>query len=189
MERVVGDDLEVSLSDIDHGGARKGRSWVLTPDLVVMAKVGASGLGVFLFLIMERIWENCSCNSLRCWSSMSPIPFAWDFLSTIKLGYRRSDRTSEGKDHHRCLPRTSILARPGWFTCIHQPHGILRSIRRLGRVFQPNFLSRCFEIVLVLDIFFNSIPPLTFGERAEAELSELIEFPTVVPRYVIVRDL
>ncbi|GJU82316.1 hypothetical protein Tco_1284681 [Tanacetum coccineum] len=61
------------------------------PDLVVMAKVGASGLGVSLFLIMERIWENCSCNSLR---------------------YRRSDRTSEGKDHRRCLPQTSIPAPP-----------------------------------------------------------------------------
>ncbi|GJR97206.1 hypothetical protein Tco_0269380 [Tanacetum coccineum] len=100
------DDLEgpsfsvsslVRLLDVDHGGAGKGGSWVLTPDLVVMAKVGALGLGVSLFLIMERIWEN------------------W-------------------KDHHRCLPRTSIPAWPGWSACIHQPHGILRSSRRLGRI-------------------------------------------------------
>ncbi|GJS49631.1 hypothetical protein Tco_0599752 [Tanacetum coccineum] len=48
------------------------------------------------------------------------------------VGYRRSDKTLEGKDHRRCLPRTSIPARPGWFACIHQPRGILRSSRRLG---------------------------------------------------------
>ncbi|GKE62495.1 hypothetical protein Tco_1512862, partial [Tanacetum coccineum] len=45
------------------------------------------------------------------------------------------------------------------------------------------------QIILILDIFFNSILPLFFGERAEAELSELIEFPTVVPRFVIMKDL
>ncbi|GJS12905.1 hypothetical protein Tco_0407377 [Tanacetum coccineum] len=48
-------------------GVGKGGSRVLTPDLVVMAKVGASGLGVSLLLIAERIWENCSCISLRFW--------------------------------------------------------------------------------------------------------------------------
>ncbi|GJY37076.1 hypothetical protein Tco_0422454 [Tanacetum coccineum] len=37
------DDLEVRSSYVDHGGDGKGGSWVLTPDLVVMAKVGASG--------------------------------------------------------------------------------------------------------------------------------------------------
>ncbi|GJX38553.1 hypothetical protein Tco_0251856 [Tanacetum coccineum] len=207
----------VRLSDVGRGGAGKGGSWVLTPDLVVMAKVGASGSGVSLFLIVERIWENYSCNSLRCWSSISPNPFAWDFFSSIKLassssnllltvhsgpsspfslhllfphgGYRCFDKTSEGKDHRICIPRTSILARPGWFACIHQPRGILRSSRRLGRVFQPNLSGMCFKIILVLDIIFNLIPPLIFGERAEAELSELIEFPTVVPGYVIVKDL
>ncbi|GJS04619.1 hypothetical protein Tco_0321127 [Tanacetum coccineum] len=52
------------------------------------------------------------------------------------VGYRRSDKTSEGKDRRRCLPRTSIPARP-----------------------------------------------------VEAELSELIEFPTVILRYVVVKDL
>ncbi|GKE24845.1 hypothetical protein Tco_1436357 [Tanacetum coccineum] len=64
---------------------RKGGSRVLTPDLVVMEKVGASGLRVSLFLIAERIFENCSCISLCCWSSISPIPFVWDFFSSIKL--------------------------------------------------------------------------------------------------------
>ncbi|GKE86247.1 hypothetical protein Tco_1559989 [Tanacetum coccineum] len=55
------DDLE----DVGHSVAGKGGSWVQTLDLVVMVKVGASGSGVLLFLIVERIWENCSCNSLR----------------------------------------------------------------------------------------------------------------------------
>ncbi|GKC18330.1 hypothetical protein Tco_1020480 [Tanacetum coccineum] len=32
-------------------------------------------------------------------------------------------------------------------------------------------------------------PPLFFGERVEIELSELIEFHTVIQRYVIVKDL
>nr|GEV16582.1 hypothetical protein [Tanacetum cinerariifolium] len=35
--------LSVGSSDVDRGRAGKGGSWVLTPDLVVMAKVGASG--------------------------------------------------------------------------------------------------------------------------------------------------
>nr|GEX00588.1 hypothetical protein [Tanacetum cinerariifolium] len=59
------DDLEVRLSDVGHGEARKGGSWVPTPDLAVMAKVGASYSGVLLSLIIDRIWGNCSCNSLR----------------------------------------------------------------------------------------------------------------------------
>ncbi|GKB66864.1 hypothetical protein Tco_0928276 [Tanacetum coccineum] len=66
----------VKLSVAGHGRAGKGGSCVLIHDLVVMAKVGASGLGVSLLLIVERIWEYCSCNSLRCWTSISPIPLA-----------------------------------------------------------------------------------------------------------------
>ncbi|GJX13716.1 hypothetical protein Tco_0205474 [Tanacetum coccineum] len=50
------------------------------------------------------------------------------------VGYRCSDRTSEGNDDRRCLPRISKLARPGWSACIHQPRGILRSSCRLGRI-------------------------------------------------------
>ncbi|GJU17145.1 hypothetical protein Tco_1145111 [Tanacetum coccineum] len=46
--------------------------------------------------------------------------------------YRRFDKTSKGKDHRRCLLRTSIPTRPGWSACIHQPHGILHSSRILG---------------------------------------------------------
>ncbi|GKC45641.1 hypothetical protein Tco_1063363 [Tanacetum coccineum] len=53
------DDLEVSppvrLSDVDRGGAGKCGSWVLTPNLVVMAKVDASGSAASFFLIGERI--------------------------------------------------------------------------------------------------------------------------------------
>ncbi|GJX96471.1 hypothetical protein Tco_0352269 [Tanacetum coccineum] len=75
----------VRLLDVDRGGAGKGGSWVLTPDLVVMVKVGSSSSGVSFFLIVERIWENCSCNSLRCWSSISLIPFAWDFGIVILI--------------------------------------------------------------------------------------------------------
>ncbi|GJY95539.1 copia protein [Tanacetum coccineum] len=112
---------------------RKGGSRVLTPDLVVMEEVGASGLRVSLFPIAERIFKNCSCISLCCWSSISPIPFVWDFFSSIKL----------------VVP----------------------------------------QIVLVLDVFFNSVPPLLFDERVEAELSELIEFHTVVRRYIIVKGV
>ncbi|GJZ35642.1 hypothetical protein Tco_0581459 [Tanacetum coccineum] len=48
-------DLEVRPSYVDRGGVGNGGSWVLTPDLVVMAKVGASGSGVSLFSIVERI--------------------------------------------------------------------------------------------------------------------------------------
>ncbi|GJR10741.1 hypothetical protein Tco_0793393 [Tanacetum coccineum] len=77
------------LAGVGYKGVRKGRSRVLTPDLVVMAKIGASG-------------------------------------------YHRSGKTSEKKDHHICLPQTSIPARPGWSARIHQPHGIFRSSHKLG---------------------------------------------------------
>ncbi|GJZ46277.1 hypothetical protein Tco_0593873 [Tanacetum coccineum] len=45
------------------------------------------------------------------------------------------------------------------------------------------------HIVLVLDVFFYSIPSFFFSERAEAEMGEFVEFHMVVPRYVIVKDL
>ncbi|GKD66713.1 hypothetical protein Tco_1308821 [Tanacetum coccineum] len=53
------------LVGVGSEGVGKGGSRVLTPDLVVMAKVGASGLGVSLLLIVESIWEYCSRNFLR----------------------------------------------------------------------------------------------------------------------------
>ncbi|GJX48357.1 hypothetical protein Tco_0273547 [Tanacetum coccineum] len=88
----------VKLSVVGRGGAGKGGSYVLILELVVMAKFGASGSRVSLLLIVESIWEYCSRNSLRCWTSISPIPFA----------------TSERKGHRRCLPRISIPARPAF---------------------------------------------------------------------------
>ncbi|GKD84880.1 hypothetical protein Tco_1356034 [Tanacetum coccineum] len=45
----------VKLSVAGRGGAGKGGSCVLILDLVVMAKVGASGFGVSLLLIVESI--------------------------------------------------------------------------------------------------------------------------------------
>ncbi|GJY61499.1 hypothetical protein Tco_0462156 [Tanacetum coccineum] len=45
----------VKLSVAGRGRAGKGRSYVLIPNLVVMAKVGASGFGVSLLLIAESI--------------------------------------------------------------------------------------------------------------------------------------
>ncbi|GJU91148.1 hypothetical protein Tco_1303571 [Tanacetum coccineum] len=44
----------VKLSVAGHGGAGKGGSCVLIPDLVVMAKVGASGSGVLLLLLLRE---------------------------------------------------------------------------------------------------------------------------------------
>ncbi|GJW74474.1 hypothetical protein Tco_0133844 [Tanacetum coccineum] len=96
----------VKLSVAGRGGTGKGGSCVLIPDLVVMAKVGASGSGVSLLLIVERNWEYCSCNPMR---------------------YRYSDRILKGNDHCRCLLQTSILALIGCSTYIHQPHGILHN--------------------------------------------------------------
>ncbi|GKD54825.1 hypothetical protein Tco_1288212, partial [Tanacetum coccineum] len=61
-----------------------------------------------------------------------PLLFLYVCCS-LMVGYRRSDRTLEGKDHRRCLPRTSIPARLGYSACIHRPRGILRSIHKLGR--------------------------------------------------------
>ncbi|GKD41963.1 hypothetical protein Tco_1266608 [Tanacetum coccineum] len=42
-------------SRVGHGGVGKGGSRVLIPDMVVMARVGASGSGVLLLSISERI--------------------------------------------------------------------------------------------------------------------------------------
>ncbi|GKE54428.1 hypothetical protein Tco_1489584 [Tanacetum coccineum] len=66
----------VKLSTVGRGEAGKGGSCMLIPDLVVMAKVGALGSGALLLLIVESIWEYCPRNSLWCWTSISPIPFA-----------------------------------------------------------------------------------------------------------------
>ncbi|GJR04734.1 hypothetical protein Tco_0527718 [Tanacetum coccineum] len=44
----------------------------------------------------------------------------------------RSDRTSEGKDHCRCLLRISIPTQTGCSVHIHQPYGILCSNRKPG---------------------------------------------------------
>ncbi|GJS09293.1 hypothetical protein Tco_0366089 [Tanacetum coccineum] len=85
----------VRSSDVDRDGAGKGGSWVLTPDLVVMAK---GHLLLFLYVF-------CS----------------------LMMGFRRSDKTSEERDHRRCLPQTSIPARPGWSVFIHRPCAVLRS--------------------------------------------------------------
>ncbi|GKE59429.1 hypothetical protein Tco_1498614, partial [Tanacetum coccineum] len=60
-----------------------------------------------------------------------PILFLYVCCSPM-VGYRRSDKTSEGKDRRRCLPLTSIPARPGWSACLHQPRGILHSSRISG---------------------------------------------------------
>ncbi|GKC09194.1 hypothetical protein Tco_1000804 [Tanacetum coccineum] len=65
----------VKLSVVGWGRAGKGGSYVLIPDLVVMERLGASDSGVLLLSITERIWEYCSRNPLRCWTSMSPSPF------------------------------------------------------------------------------------------------------------------
>ncbi|GJR80716.1 putative ribonuclease H-like domain-containing protein [Tanacetum coccineum] len=131
------------LAGVDSEGVGKGGSRVLTPDLVVMEKVGAS------------------------------------------VGYHRYGRTSEDKDHHRCLPRTSILARPGWSARIHQPRGILRSSHKLGCI-----ASEMEETFMGGDRSSHKLSwSIFFGKRVEAELSKLIEFPTVVQRYVIVKDL
>ncbi|GJS22920.1 reverse transcriptase domain-containing protein [Tanacetum coccineum] len=59
----------MKLSVAGCGRVVKGGSCVLIPDLVVMVKVGASGSGVSLLLIVERIWEYYSGNSLRYVSS------------------------------------------------------------------------------------------------------------------------
>ncbi|GJU57532.1 hypothetical protein Tco_1235298 [Tanacetum coccineum] len=106
----------VKLSIAGLGGARKGGSRVLILDQVVMARVGASGLGVLLLSIAERILEYCSRNPLRCWTSM----------------YHHFDRILEGKDHRRCLLQISIPTRMGDLVHIHRPHGILRSNRISG---------------------------------------------------------
>ncbi|GJV83430.1 hypothetical protein Tco_1523328 [Tanacetum coccineum] len=91
-----------------RGRVGKGGSHVLIPDLVVMARVDASGSGVLLFSIAERIWEYCSRDPLQCWTSM----------------YRHSDRILEGKDHYRCLLQTIIPARVGYSAHIHRPHEV-----------------------------------------------------------------
>ncbi|GJT50286.1 hypothetical protein Tco_0976443 [Tanacetum coccineum] len=96
--------LSAWLAGVDCNGAGKGGSRVLTPDLVVIAKVGASGLGV--------------CFS-QSWKRFRRIAHA----SPYGDGHRRSDRTSEGKGGHRYLPRVSIPAQLGCSVYILRPLG------------------------------------------------------------------
>ncbi|GJQ96266.1 hypothetical protein Tco_0007405 [Tanacetum coccineum] len=63
----------VKLSIAGRGWVGKGGSYVLIPDLVVMAKVGASCSGVSLLSIAERIWEYCSRNSLWYWTTEAEL--------------------------------------------------------------------------------------------------------------------
>ncbi|GKA87692.1 hypothetical protein Tco_0809456 [Tanacetum coccineum] len=104
----------VKLLVAGRSGVGKGGSRVLIPDLVVMARVSASASGVLLLSIAKRIWEYCSRNPLRCWTSM----------------YHHSDRILEGKDHCRYLLQTSTPARMGYSAHIHWPHKILYSNRK-----------------------------------------------------------
>nr|GEU98569.1 hypothetical protein [Tanacetum cinerariifolium] len=80
---LVSPSVELSVAGRD--GAGKGESCVLIPDLVVMAKVGASGSGVLLLLIAERIWDYYSRNPLWFWTSMSH-PFCVRFLFEHEVG-------------------------------------------------------------------------------------------------------
>ncbi|GJX72042.1 hypothetical protein Tco_0309213 [Tanacetum coccineum] len=173
-------------------GVKKGGSRMLTPNLVVMAKVSASGLGVSLFPIAERIWDNSLCISLWCWSSISSIPFVWDFFLSIKL----ASSTSEGKYHRRCLPWTSITARLGCSACIHRPHGILYSNRKLGRVALPLKWKKHSWMVIGRPtdrlgigriLQFGSTPPLRFWKRIQALLMDS-SVPYLNHRIISLRD-
>ncbi|GJR08253.1 hypothetical protein Tco_0790905 [Tanacetum coccineum] len=93
--------LSAWLSGIDCDRARNRGSRVLTPDLVVITKVGASGLGGSLYLIVEKIWKNCPS-------------FPSFHLYFFMAGHHRSDRTSERKGRHRYLPQISIPAQLGY---------------------------------------------------------------------------
>ncbi|GJY10132.1 retrotransposon ORF1 [Tanacetum coccineum] len=82
----------VKLSVAGRGGAEKGGSCVLISDLVVIAKVGALGLGVLLLLIVKSIREYCSCSSLRYHLGIRHI---LQFESTFFFGERVEVELSE----------------------------------------------------------------------------------------------
>ncbi|GJW82431.1 hypothetical protein Tco_0146406 [Tanacetum coccineum] len=136
-------------------------SCVLIPDLVVMAKVGALGLGVLLLLIVERNWEYCSRNFIQYVSSRQAYLLGWvALLIFISL-----------------MGSSAIIA------------------NQVG-VFKANLSSRCFEERDFLTGPFKR--PRSEGciasemeetKGAEAELGELIEFPVVNLRHVVVKDL
>ncbi|GJT74994.1 hypothetical protein Tco_1041719 [Tanacetum coccineum] len=145
----------VKLSVAGRGGAGKGGSRVLIPDLVVMAKVGASGFGVSFLLIAKRwvsyplcmrlLFEHEVGELVLKLASDSPfgaiLPFFLYVCCSLMVRCRRSDRTSEGKGHHRCLPRIGIPVRPGQVVCIHRPREILRSSRRLVSEMEKMFMG------------------------------------------------
>ncbi|GJS23145.1 hypothetical protein Tco_0451777 [Tanacetum coccineum] len=135
----------VRLSDVGRGEAGKGGSWVLTPDLIVMTKVGASDSGVSLSLIVKRIWDN--------WPS-SPffvtfaVPQWWGIVVLIK--------PQKGRIVVDVSPGQAYLL--GQIVCIE------------------------YSLIGISTIFFGEV-------ELHAELSELIEFPTVILRYVVMKDL
>nr|GEV14598.1 ribonuclease H-like domain-containing protein [Tanacetum cinerariifolium] len=159
----------VWLAGVGFEGVGKGGSRVLTPYLVDMEKVGALSLGVLLFLIVKRILDNCSCISLRTILSFFftfAVPPWWSIFVLIE--------PQKG--------RIIVDVSP-------------EQVYMLGWVVLPTFIGLVgsfaviLQIILVLGVFFNSVPPFLFGEGVEAELSELIEFHMMVRRYVIVKDL
>ncbi|GJZ29025.1 putative reverse transcriptase domain-containing protein [Tanacetum coccineum] len=140
----------VKLLVAGHGGVGKGGSRVLIPDLVVMARVGASGLGVLLLSIAERIWEYCSRNPLR---------------------YHRFDRILERKDHYRCLLQISIPARMGYSAHIHRPHEVLCSNRKSVWVaLLPRWKKRSWRVMVHL------IDRLGIGHILQFESTLLLRF-------------
>nr|GEV25335.1 hypothetical protein [Tanacetum cinerariifolium] len=79
----------------------KGGSRVLTPDLVAIAKVGVSGSGGSLFPIVEKIWENYSCISLRMSCELMILPVCSvrrmiGFWKPKELGYECSRNVLRG---------------------------------------------------------------------------------------------
>ncbi|GJZ47497.1 hypothetical protein Tco_0601329 [Tanacetum coccineum] len=172
------DDLEVRLLYVDRGGVGNGGSWVLTPDLVVMAK------DFFLSIKLA----SSSLNLLLTVHSGSSLLFLYACCFPM-VGYHHFDRTLEGKDRRRCLLRISKPAYPSWCACIHQPRGILRSSRRSGRIaFEMEETLMGGDMSSHMSSWYWTYSSIRFHPSSLLENQATICFPTYEGNMVVVID-
>nr|GEY27065.1 Gag-Pol polyprotein [Tanacetum cinerariifolium] len=97
LDRKGGLDVLEEFSVAGRGGAGKGGSCMLIPDLVVMANVGASGSGVLLLLIAERIWAILKgMDHYRCLLQTS-IPAQMDYFAHIHQPHSKRAKAESGE--------------------------------------------------------------------------------------------
>ncbi|GJW79316.1 hypothetical protein Tco_0140998 [Tanacetum coccineum] len=96
--------------------------------------LGSTSLGPY-FLVAPSLWladVDCGGAGKGFGRIVHAIPYGVGQALLQYLLCGTSFRNLKREDQHRYLPQKGIPARPGYSACIHRPHEILRSSRKLG---------------------------------------------------------